>query len=134
MSTSDTKKYSRVALTYLIISILCGVFGAVYEYFSFGVYSYFMLYAFAFPLIGGVLPGLCISLFKPEFNTWLICETLYHCAIATFTVGSIIQGVLEIYGTTNSTARWYWYAGAALLAVSFVLNLIKVFRKAVCKK
>lgn len=32
--------------------------GAVYEHFSFGVYSYFMIYAFAIPLAGGALPFL----------------------------------------------------------------------------
>ena len=34
------------------------VAGAVYEHFSFGVYSYFMIYAFAIPLAGGALPFL----------------------------------------------------------------------------
>lgn len=128
MSTSDTKKYSRVALIYLIITVLCALFGAVYEYFSFGVYSYFMLYAFVFPLVGGAIPSLCISLIRPEFSTWSICETLHHCAIATFTVGSIIQGVLEIYGTTNQAVQYYWYAGIAALLAAVLLHGVKSFR------
>jgi hypothetical protein len=43
--TSDTKNHAKVALIYLILSIFLALFGAVYEHFSFGVYSYFMLYA-----------------------------------------------------------------------------------------
>ena len=42
------------------------VLGAVYELFSHGVYSYFMLYAFLFPLAGGALPLLALSLSRRQ--------------------------------------------------------------------
>ena len=48
----------RITFRYLLATVLCAVFGAVYELFSHGVYAYGMLYAFAFPLVGGVLPCL----------------------------------------------------------------------------
>ena len=41
---------------YLVATVVTVAFGAVYEWFSFGVYSYYMIYAFAVPLLGGVLP------------------------------------------------------------------------------
>ena len=129
MYTSDTKKYEKVALIYLIVSVFCALFGAIYEHFSHGVYSYFMLYAFAFPLAGGALPALLISLRTAEFSPWSISEWLYHSGIATFTVGSIIQGVLEIYGTTNRLTQWYWYVGAALIAAAALLFVIKSLLK-----
>lgn len=129
MYTSDTKKYGKIALIYLMIAIFCALFGAVYEHFSFGVYSYFMLYAFAFPLIGGALPSLLISLCDKAFTPWKLSEWLYHSSIATLTVGSIIRGVLDIYGTTNQLIQWYWYAGAALIAAAMLLCLIKILCK-----
>ncbi|MBP3898594.1 MAG: hypothetical protein J6D57_12285 [Mogibacterium sp.] len=57
MSTSDNR-YLKTSFIYLIVSIVLMIAGAVYEHFSFGVYSYFMIYAFAIPLAGGALPFL----------------------------------------------------------------------------
>ena len=60
LSISDTnKRWAQIAKTgfiYLLLALVLALFGAVYEVFSHGVYSYYMLYAFAFPLAGGALP------------------------------------------------------------------------------
>lgn len=60
MYTSDidanSKSALKTALVYLLASLFCVLFGAVYELFGHGVYSYFMIYAFVFPLAGGTLP------------------------------------------------------------------------------
>lgn len=64
LSISDIKKSGKEVETiiyiYLLVTILCAAFGAVYELFSHGVFSYYMLYAFGVPLLGGVLPLLLI--------------------------------------------------------------------------
>ena len=52
----------RLSVRYLLVTILCAFFGAVYELFSHGVYAYGMLYGFAFPLLGGALPAAGLSL------------------------------------------------------------------------
>ena len=44
------KRASRTAFVYLLVSLFCALFGAVYEVFSHEVYSFYMIYAFAFPL------------------------------------------------------------------------------------
>lgn len=129
LCTSATEKHGKTALIYLISSIFCALFGAVYEYFSFGVYSYHMLYAFAYPLIGGTLPALIVCLRGINNPPWKVSEWFYHCGIATLTVGSIIRGVLDIYGTTNQLTQWYWYAGAALIITSIVLYVLKILCK-----
>lgn len=121
--TSDTKKYAKTALVYLLISIFCALFGAVYEIFSYGVYSYYMIYAFAFPLVGGVLPALSFCLLGIKKHPGAAARYLYHCGVATFTVGSIIQGVLEIYGTTNDLIWWYWLVGIALVTLAVLVYL-----------
>ena len=46
----------RTALIYTIVAVAVALFGAVYEHFSFGVWSAFMVYAFMLPLACGALP------------------------------------------------------------------------------
>lgn len=107
----------RLALRYLFISLLCALFGAVYEVFSHGVYAYSMLYAFAIPLAGGVLPTLLIArkgLPLPSSSAQL----LWHFGISALTVGSLFSGALEIYGTTSSLTGVYWLAGGACLLLA----------------
>lgn len=122
ISDTDTNARSaaKTAFVYLLISLFLVLFGAVYEMFSHEVYSFYMLYAFVFPLAGGVLPfsvtHLCGAKWYPRIRT----RRLYHSGIATLAVGSIIQGVLEIYGTTNALTRWYWIIGTGLVVLSII--------------
>lgn len=116
-------------MVYLIISIFLVLFGAVYEHFSFGVYSYFMLYAFAFSLVGGALPALIFALRSVHASPWPMAAWLYRSGIATLSIGSIIRGVLDIYGTANGLIVWYWYVGGGLTLVGAVLYIISLVRK-----
>lgn len=129
LSTSVTNRtLLKTAFTYLLISIFVALFGAIYEAFSYGVYSNFMLYAFAFPLVGGCLPFFILGMWKyicigKEHSLCLkapnaITRNLYHSGIATLTIGSIIRGVLDIYGTTNYLSNYYWIVGIALSLVA----------------
>ena len=125
LSTLDTK-YSRKlflqgSLRYLAVSLVLILFGMIYEHFSHGVYSLPMIYAFLFPLAGGALPSLAMALYARRFFPGKTFVNLWNCMLATFTVGSIFTGVLEIYGTANPLVRVYWIAGALLaLAAAFV--------------
>ena len=69
MVTSDKKtaaeyadRLTRYSFIYLAAAIFCAFFGAVYEFFSHGVFSFFMIYAFAIPLAAGSFPLLWIAL------------------------------------------------------------------------
>lgn len=136
----------------MLISIVLAAAGAVYEHFSFGVYSNFMIYAFAFPLIGGALPYLIMSLRDENrsgqnattgagatgslgtepaaepgksVNPAVIAAAVmrrwtYHAAIATLTVGSIMQGILAICGRPNNLVVVYPAAAAALLIAAVI--------------
>ncbi len=83
--------------------------------FSHEVYSFYMVYAFVFPLAGGTLPFMLLSQGRVQKYPNILVRNLYHSGIATLTVGSILQGVLEIYGTTNSLSGWYWIVGIVCL-------------------
>lgn len=116
VNASDSR---RTALIYLVIAVLTAIFGAVYEYFSFGVFSAFMLFAFAIPLILGALPFYITSVLTERGTAGRLHNAhgrweLYHAAIATLTIGSIMKGVLDIYGTTNRLLIIYPVAGVIL--------------------
>ena len=125
LSTSVTNRsIMKTSFVYLLISIFVALFGAIYEMFSYGVYSNFMLYAFAFPLVGGCLPFFLLGFWgysgSHAQRFWCktpstIARNLYHSGIATLTIGNVIRGVLDIYGTTNYMTNYYWVVGIALL-------------------
>lgn len=128
--TSDTnskrQQMAKTGFIYLLVSLFFVLFGAVYEYFSHEVYSYFMLYAFAIPLVGRVLPYFSLAYFdRLHVPNRAICN-IYNSGIATLTVGSCITGVLEIYGTTNKLTNIYWIVGFAFLAIAVILYLVSL--------
>ena len=122
MYTSD-KMLKKHLLFNIIGSSFLALFGAIYEAFSHGVYSYFMIYAFAIPLMLGVLPY-TILLLKGIYPKRRFLN-LWNSTIATLSTGSVFAGVLAIYGTTNSLIIVYPIAGGILMLLSFASLLIK---------
>jgi len=136
LSTSDIKankeKATKVAFTYFLISLFWALFGGIYEIFSHEVYSFYMIYAFAIPLVMGTLPFWIYGMsgrdskdLEDESGSGhkypnSVTLNLYHAAIATLTIGSIMKGVLDIYGTTNSLIKIYPSVGAVLLAMAAI--------------
>ena len=116
----DIKKQSKM---YLIFSLFCLVFGLIYEYFSHNVYSNYMMYAFLIPLYFGSFISYVI--YKFNLKTNYISNSLYNASIITFTVGSIIKGVLDIYGTTNQLIIFYLIGGVILIIGSLASYIVK---------
>ena len=125
MFISDTKAQrmhiAKTGFVYLLVSLFCVLFGAVYEHFSHEVYSGYMIYAFVFPLAGGALPFAVLSLYGRIRPPGRLSLNLYNAGIAALTVGSIMEGVLEIYGTTNDLLRVYWFVGFGLAGIGLML-------------
>ena len=142
---ANKRNARRTALVYLLASIFCAVFGAIYEIFSHGVYSAFMIFAFAFPLVGGALPFLLLSLAErsqaktEQSRTYLRsypaipARSFYHCGIITLTLGSIMTGILDIYGTTNRLLVIYWFLGAVLLLTAISIHLLSLLLSKRCR-
>ena len=135
---TNKRNARRTALIYLFVSIFCAVFGAVYEIFSHGVYSAFMVFAFVFPLVGGALPFLLLNLAERSqaknnksrshlrLYPAIPARSFYHCGIITLTLGSIMTGILDIYGTTNKLLVIYWFLGATLLLAAVSIHLLSL--------
>ena len=107
-------KTRSVMIKYLIAAVFCAVFGTVYELFSHEVYTPFMYLAFLIPFVIGVLPHFLLYKARLPFPSRL-SECLYAFGVTALTVGSILQGVLVIYGTTNRFMPVYAAAGGILL-------------------
>lgn len=100
------------------ITLFTLCFGAVYEYFSFGVYSYYMIYAFIFPMLM-TLYNIAVK-DKNEMT-----DTLFAASAATFTLGFIFKGVVEIYGSSSSLTVIYWGAGTVLALAGIASAVIR---------
>lgn len=121
MSVSVIKSkgiHTRHALAFAAASLFCAIFAAVYESFSHGVVSLFMVLMFLIPLIPGAGVHLILSakhllLSRPARN-------LYNAGIAALTVGSCLEGVLEIYGTSSDIVLVYPAAGVLLIIAAVI--------------
>lgn len=128
ISDTDTQKkhIANTGLVYLLVSLLCVLFGAVYEYYSHEVYSGYMIYAFVFPLAGGVLPFTLMSFSGCRQVPGRLTLNLYNAGIAALTVGSIMKGVMEIYGTTNDILQIYWIVGFGFAGIGILLYVTRL--------
>ena len=106
----------------IIAALFCALFAAIYETFSFGVYSYFMIFAFVVPLLWCSLPYSIIVFINKKIPESLSLR-LWNSGIATLTVGSLVQGVIEIYGTTNQFVIIYGIVGAVFCISGFIVWL-----------
>ncbi len=112
----------KKTILYLFLSVFVFVFAQIYEYFSHGVYSNYMLYAFLIPFLGLFVSSFLLHCLKKALPA--NSRFLWKCGIATLTVGSIYRGILEIYGTNGYFEFPYLFFGAALcvLAIGTVLT------------
>ena len=122
LSILDIKKQGK---KYIIATLICILFTMIYELFSHDVYSNFMIFSFMIPLIFGVIVYYGVYLSKLSNLPSKLEISMYNAGIATLTLGSIMQGVLEIYGTTNSHIYIYLIVGILLISVSVIKYFFK---------
>lgn len=121
MSTLDIKKQS---IYFLILSIIVLIFSLIYELFSHNVYSVFMEYSFVIPLLNSLI---LFIIYKLNKNINKISNVLFNLSVITLTIYSIVRGIFEIYGTTNSLINIY------LVVVCLFIMLI-IFSKIIHRK
>ena len=99
-------------LPYLIVSVICLIASLIYEHFSHGVVSIYMLHAWVVPFAAGVI--------RVIFHRFLNF-TIYRSGWITLLCYSYMRGVIEIYGTTNKLLPYFLYAGIVLLLLSVTI-------------
>ena len=132
-------------MKYLLASIVIAAAAAVYGLFSHGVYSYYMTYAFMIPLLGGALPHLISVMRRADAAAEgeeqagaaniPAAKDMQLAFVATLTAGSLLKGVLDIYGTTNRLLIAYPVMAALILAAALTVlikrreSLMRIFSK-----
>ena len=105
-------------------TVFLALFGAVYELFGHGVYSYYMIYAFAVPLVLGVLTY-TILLISGKYPGRTALD-LWNSGITALSIGFVFFGVLEIFGTTNSLCIIFPVSGTLLLAAGLTAEAVRM--------
>ncbi len=121
MYTSERNLLKNL-LGMLMFSLFLALFGAIYEHFSHQVYSYYMIYAFALPLALGALPW-ALALHRGA-KVPADVPGVWNAAVLTLALGSVLRGVLDIYGTTNRLLVFYPAAAAVLGLLSLAALLL----------
>lgn len=118
-------RYSAL-LFHIGMTVFCGLFGTIYEYYSHGVYSAYMQLLFLFPLVGGILPTILQLLIPRLCKPNAAVKKIWICAVITLTMGSAMTGVFEIYGgTVPALISGYWVAGILLAGIAVIRYLLK---------
>ena len=78
----------------------------------------------------GALPFMIIYKSKKLLIPARISENLYNAGVGTLTVGSIIKGVLIIYGTTNALSKIYFIVGIGMVVLGITAYLMQCIGRA----
>lgn len=113
-----------MAKGYGVVTVITLLFSVIYEYNSHGVYSPHMMGLALYPLVGGVLVFFLLARLERKWSPHWITVGTYQAALLSFLFGSLVKGVLDIYGTSSLYARVYWWTGAAF----FVFCVVSAFR------
>lgn len=124
---SETIKWSkRNMLVYLISFLFVIAFGQIYALFSHGIFSWFMIFAFV-PLLICFLVWLAIWLLSAKTNIIkkpdIVFQKCFNLSAIILSIGCIVQGVVDIYGTTSRLISVYWIVGLILLAVALIYGI-----------
>ncbi len=124
MSTSSERKIlKKEALRGLCFAVFLVAFNLVYGIFAHGVRSIYMQTAFVIPLVGGSLVSLLLF-FLPYPNA--IVKAVWPMGLATLSVGFLLHGVFDIYGTEEELVNVFFYAGVILLSITGILYIIQL--------
>lgn len=121
MYTSDIDAGRKHVLKHAAAALTATLFfacsGAVYEHFSYGVYSYYTIYAFAFPLLAGILLVFAaMRRIQPSSRTLF----LLHACWAALAVGSMAAGAIQISGREHKLLIVYPVLGALLCILTCI--------------
>ncbi len=116
------KKLKKHLILYGLFSIICIVINTVYAQFSHGVSSNYMTYMFIYPLTIGVVSSV---LNYKNFNG---VTDLFLCGILTLTIGSFLQGIFEIAGTSSYYSIVFYIIGVIVILVGLIYLAIKMIK------
>lgn len=133
MSTSDIRIGRKNLVAYIVIALFCVLFTLIYEKFSYGEYSWYMRLMFLYPLLGGA--GASLIFWNKRVNLWSV--RLWNSAVAVFTCGCLVHGIIVISGRSSLYGGYYWAVGGVLAAgaaVAYGIAKMDLFKERKVKK
>ncbi len=115
----------KTASTYLFTTLFCIALNYVYSLFGHGVSSPFMSYAFVFSLVLGVVGFILLGWLDLDNR---VAFNLYNAGIATLTVGSILQGIIDIAGADTTYPVFYFFIGTVFVVVGGLMYFYQWIR------
>ena len=89
------------------------------------------MFAVAFPFLGGLLAVELLRFVPAICHPGRLSINVYNSGIATLTLGSLMRGVLDIYGTSNDLVRYYAIVGILLFVAGLVAWSVGCMRQLV---
>lgn len=127
-----SRQILKTTIVYLAVSGFCFLFAWVYSLYGHGVYSVYMTYMFLYPLLGGVLPFLLLWIFVPQADTvrhYRFCYNGYHSGIAALAVGSTLNGIFRIAGTSSPYTIVFYIVGWLLAGIGLAVYLFSLIAR-----
>lgn len=138
MYTSVTNKPKRskqalkTAAIYFAVTAFSMIFDKVYALFGHGAYSSSMSLMFLYPLLAGGIIFLVLWFFIPnadDVKHYHFCYNCYNSGVAALTIGSMLNGIFEIAGTSSKYVLVFLICGYILLASGLASYLINLSRR-----
>jgi len=130
LSTLVINKYKTV-FAYLGVSLFTIIVDKVYAIFGHGVTSAFMTWMFLYPLLGGAGIYYLLQRIAPgikQYPGYRLFANLYNSGLATFMVGSFMNGIFEIAGTNSPYVSWYYGAGFLFVLAAGAALVVSILR------
>jgi hypothetical protein len=126
------KRLKRTIYVFATVTLFVAIAGVVYTAFGRGVTSANMSFAFAYPLVLGLLVNTLLLIVQqrmPFVGTvgYRAYSNIYNFGISALTVYSALKGVLDIFGTVSYLLTYLMLVGwAAVVAGLSVLIILLV--------
>lgn len=129
---SDTehgkRKLFKTAFVFLAFSAFCLIFSFIYGRYGHGVYSNFMTFTCAYPLIGGAAAYLLVGCISRAKAPERFAANVYNSGIAALTVGSMLRGIFDIAGTSSPYQPVFVALGTLMVLVGVIRYIEAQFK------
>ena len=110
----------------LLLVLFVGIAGVIYTYFSHGVTSLYMSFAFVWLLVGFVLKFIINHFIRKRPRRWIatLQQGLWLSYMLNATLGSIIIGIINIAGSYTNLLYGQLFVGLLSFALYLILSIM----------
>lgn len=110
----------------LLLVLFVGIAGVIYTYFSHGVTSLYMSFAFVWLLVGFVLKFIINRFIRKRPRRWIatLQQGLWLSYMLNATLGSIIIGIINIAGSYTNLLYGQLFVGLLSFALYLILSIM----------